>query len=211
VNHELKREAHAEFCDWAATYDAHWLNQFLFEPSHRLLMREMKSTPPGRILDVGCGTGELASRLAQRGWRVIGLDLCEPMLHRARFKLNGHAESVRLAVADSEHIPFADGTFDAVTCANSFHHYPRQDAVIHELHRVLKPGGQLFLLDGWPDQFIGRVVYDVIITRVEGGQVWHRESRAVQAMFANAGFERVSQRRTYSLFPILLTRGSVPQ
>ena len=211
VNHEVKRKAHAEFCDWAATYDAHWLNHFLFEPSHKLLVRELSRMPPGRMLDVGCGTGELASRLAQRGWHVIGLDLCEPMLHRARFKLNGYAGSVRLTVADSEHVPFADGAFDVVTCANSFHHYPHHEAVIRELHRVLKPGGELFLLDGWPDQFVGRIVYDVIITRVEGGKVWHRESREVQAMFQDAGFERVSQKRTYSLFPILLTRGSVPQ
>jgi len=211
VTHDLKRKAHAEFCDWAATYDGHWLNYFLFEPSHRLLVKELASVPPGRVLDVGCGTGELANRLARRGWQVIGLDLCGPMLHRARFKLNGYAGSVRLTVADSEHVPFADAAFDVVTCANSFHHYPHQEAVIRELRRVLKPGGELFLLDGWPDQFIGRIVYDVVITRVEGGQVWHRESRELRAMFRNAGFERVNQKRTYSLFPILLTRGAVPQ
>jgi len=211
VNHEVKRKAHAEFCDWASTYDAHWLNHFLFEPSHKLLVRELGSVRPGRMLDVGCGTGELANRLARRGWQVVGLDLCEPMLHRARFKLNGYAGSVRLTVADSEQVPFADGTFDAVTCANSFHHYPHQEAVVRELRRVLKPGGECFLLDGWPDQFIGRIVYDLVITRVEGGHVWHRESRALQTMFQDAGFERVQQKRTYSLFPILLTRGSVPQ
>ncbi len=211
VNHELKRDTHAEFCDWAATYDAHWLNHFLFEPSHKMLVRELAAVTPGRVLDVGCGTGELANRLARRGWQVIGLDLCEPMLHRARFKLNGYAGSVRLTVADSEHVPFADGAFDIVTCANSFHHYPNQEAVVRELHRVLKPGGQLFLLDGWPDQFIGRIVYDLIITHVEGGQVWHRESHDVKVMFKDAGFDRVGQKRTYSLFPILLTRGAVPQ
>jgi ubiquinone/menaquinone biosynthesis C-methylase UbiE len=208
--HEHKRRAHAEFSVWARTYDAHWLNHFLFEPSHALILRELRVLPAGRLLDIGCGTGELAARLAQRGWRVTGLDLCERMLHQARTKLNGDGGSVHLTVGDSEHLPFASGAFDAVTCANSFHHYPHQERVVSDMYRVLRPGGHLLLLDGWPDQFIGRIVYDLIITRVEGGAVWHRESQAMQAMLRSAGFRHVMQKRTYSLFPVLLTRGIVP-
>lgn len=210
LNHDLKRKAHAEFSGWADTYDRHWLNHFLFEPGHDMLLKELKGAPCGRLLDVGCGTGELANRLARRGWHVVGLDLCETMLHRARFKLNGYAGSVRLTVADSEHVPCAEGSFDVVTCANSFHHYPHHEAVVREMFRVLKPGGQLLLLDGWPDHFMGRIVYDVIITRVEGGRVWHRESHEVRTMFKDAGFTQVTQKRTYSLFPVILTRGTVP-
>jgi len=208
--HAHKRRAHAEFSVWARTYDAHWLNHFLFEPSHAMLLKELRALPPGRLLDIGCGTGELAERLARRGWKAVGLDLCERMLHQASFKLNGNAGSVHLTVGDSEHLPFAPGTFDAVTCANSFHHYPHQEAVVREMYRVLRPGGHLLLLDGWPDQFVGRIVYDLIVTRVEGGAVWHRESPHLRAMFRDAGFRGVTQKRTYSLFPILLTRGIVP-
>jgi len=208
--HEHKRRAHAEFSVWARTYDAHWLNHFLFEPSHAMLLKELRALPAGRLLDIGCGTGELAARLAQRGWHVTGLDLCERMLHQARIKLNGDGGSVHLTVGDSERLPFASGAFDAVTCANSFHHYPHQERVVSDMYRVLRPGGHLLLLDGWPDQFIGRIVYDFIITRVEGGAVWHRESRDMEAMLRSTGFRHVMQKRTYSLFPILLTRGIVP-
>jgi len=211
VNHETKRKAHVEFTAWATTYDNHWLNRFLFEPSHDLMLKEIRALPAGRLLDIGCGTGELVGRLAWRGWNVIGLDLCETMLHRARFKLNGNASRVRLTVGDSEQLPFGDGVFDAVTCANSFHHYPHQEAVVAEMHRVLRPGGRLLVLDGWPDQFVGRIVYDLIITHFEGGAVWHRESHHMRAMLEQAGFHGVRQRRTYSLFPILLTCGEVPR
>jgi ubiquinone/menaquinone biosynthesis C-methylase UbiE len=208
--HEHKRKAHAEFSDWAESYDSHWLNRFLFEPSHAMLLKELDDLEPGRVLDIGCGTGVLLGRLAERGWTPVGLDLCEPMVHQASTKLNARCDCAGLAVGDSEHVPFAEGVFDAVTCANSFHHYPHHEAVIREMFRVLKPGGVLLLLDGWPDQFVGRIMYDVIITRVEGGAVWHRESQDMRAMVEGAGFANVTQKRTYSLFPILMTRGVVP-
>jgi len=209
--HQHKQQAHAEFSDWAESYDSHWLNRFLFEPSHAMILKELGHLSPGRVLDIGCGTGELLSRVAARGWSAVGLDLCEPMLHQARAKLRQPRGAINLAVADSEHVPFEARTFDAVTCANSFHHYPHHEAVVQEMFRVLRPGGVLLLLDGWPDQFIGRIIYDVIITRVEGGNVHHRESRDMRALVDGAGFKDVRQRRTYSLFPILMTRGVVPE
>ena len=82
---------------------------------------------------------------------------------------------------------------------------------MREMRLVLRPGGRLLLLDGWPDHFVGRIVYDLIITHVEGGKVLHRESHHMREMFQEAGFADVTQKRVYSLFPILLTRGIVPR
>ena len=209
MKHEFKRKAHAEFCNWASTYDKHWLNHYLFEPSHDLAIGELKAVEPARLLDIGCGTAELATRLAGHGWETVGLDLCEPMLHQAKRKLNGNATTVRLMVGDSEHLPFADRSFRVVTCANSFHHYPHQGAVVREMYRVLMPGGRLIVIDGWPDHWIGRIIYDLVITHVEGGQVRHRESQEMERLLRRACFVRVSQKRIYSPFPILLTRGHV--
>jgi ubiquinone/menaquinone biosynthesis C-methylase UbiE len=209
VTHELKRRAHEEFSGWADTYDSSLLNHFLFEPAHALMLGELDKLKPSRVLDIGCGTGKLAGRLAQRGISVVGLDLCEPMVRQARSKLNGDGSRVRLAVGDSEHLPFAAGAFDAVTCSNSFHHYPNQPAVIREMFRVLGSGGHLLILDGLRDNLIGRIMYDVIITRVEG-DVWHRDAQSMEGMMRTAGFRDIIQvRQGLSLFPLLLTRGTV--
>ena len=211
LTHELKEKAQEEFGEWAATYDDSLLNRFLFEPGHAMLLDELAGIRAGaRVLDIGCGTGELARRLARRGCHVVGLDLCEPMLHQVRPKLNGEGARVRLAVGDSEHLPFASGTFDAVTCANSFHHYPDQRAVVREMFRVLRRGGRLLVVDGFRDNLVGRIMYDVIITHVEG-DVWHRDALDMRDLMRSTGFRSVSQsKRTQALFPILLTRGIVP-
>jgi len=211
LTHELKKKAHQEFSGWAETYDDSLLNRFLFEPGHAMLLDALTDLGPGaRVLDIGCGTGELARRLARRGCSVVGFDLCEPMLHQIRPKLYGESARVRLAVGVSEHLPFAARTFDAVTCANSFHHYPDQRAVVREMFRVIRPGGRLLVVDGFRDNLIGRIMYDVIITRVEG-DVWHRNALDMRDLMRAAGFRKVSQsKRTLALFPILLTCGIVP-
>lgn len=125
-------------------------------------------------------------------------------------KVNGSPGSVRLTVADSEHLPFATGSFDAVTCANSFHHYPHPKAVVREMLRVLRADGWLLVIDGWPDHWAGRIIYDLVITRVEGGDVRHVESHEMVRLLEGVGFREVTQKRIHALFPLLLTRGIAP-
>lgn len=209
MKHRFKQQAHAEFAEWADTYDKSLLNYLLFEPAHALLLKEIRGLPAGRSLDIGCGTAELAMRLARRGWATFGLDLCEPMLLRAKAKINGH-QAVHLAAGDSEHLPFPDAAFDIVICANSFHHYPNQQAVVCEMRRVLRPGGKVFIVDGWPDHGWGWILYEVIVTRIEGGDVWHRNSRDMQSLLAAAGFTTISQKRHHGPFPLVLSSAAAP-
>ena len=93
-----------------------------------------------------------------------------------------------------------------VTCANSFHHYPRQEVAVAEMHRVLKPGGRLFLVDGCRDGPWGWFIYDVCVAGVEG-DVLHASARRIRNLFGQAGFVQTSQKVYHGLAPFLLTEG----
>jgi SAM-dependent methyltransferase len=105
---------------------------------------------------------------------------------------------------DSERLPFGDGAFDVVTCTNSFHHYPHQDWAVAEMYRVLKPGGRLFLLDGYRDRFWGWLIYDVCVAALEG-DVRHASTRDVRELLRGAGFGRMIQTVHHGPAPFLLT------
>jgi SAM-dependent methyltransferase len=92
-----------------------------------------------RVLDAGCGPGELAAGAAARGASVIGTDLSPGMIALARRR---HPE-LEFQQADAERLPFSDGTFDAVVANLLIPHLPRPEAGVEELTRVLKPGGRL--------------------------------------------------------------------
>ena len=94
------------------------------------------------VLDAGCGTGNLAVRLAQKGWEVTAIDGAEGMLDRAR----GKRSPVRFSQADlNAPLAYADGSFAAVTCSNVLYSLQNREVFLAEAARVLRPGGRLVL------------------------------------------------------------------
>ena len=192
-----KALAKKSFEAWAQSYDHSLLNYFLFRPSYYTFLEELaKWQEHGSrtfdVLDVGCGTGTFAGMIAMSNLRtrhVVGLDYAMEMCQQARVKTaSRNLEShVQFLHGDSEHLPFADRTFDIITCANSFHHYPHQLTVVREMRRLLRPGGRLMIIDGFRDNVIGWVVFDVIITSIEKS-VYHAPWTVMRSYFEEAGF-----------------------
>jgi SAM-dependent methyltransferase len=208
-----KAQAIREFKQWSVAYDRSILQRLLFGPAHRAIISRLQARSVGRpmtLLDVGCGTGVFAARIAAAMPRatIWGMDLVDSMLNggRARWQtLRGRAIPVQ---GDSERLPFADAAFDVVTCSNSFHHYPHQDWAVAEMRRVLKPGGRLFLLDGYRDGFWGWFIYDICVAAVEG-EVRHASAREFRELFRRAGFAQISQNIYSGPAPFVLTEGVV--
>jgi ubiquinone/menaquinone biosynthesis C-methylase UbiE len=211
----MKALAKSEFEAWAGTYDRSLLNRFLFQPSYRMFLEELwawhgESQAAFDLLDVGCGTGTFDAMLAGSplSARVVGLDYSPAMCNIAHEKAAraGVADRLRYVSADSEHLPFADASFDAVTCSNSFHHYPHQADVVREFRRVLRPGGRLMLIDGFRDNIIGWIAFDVIVGRIEK-HVFHAPWSTIHGYFQKAGFREIRRRKFNFWMPALLTVG----
>ncbi len=101
-----------------------------------------------RVLDVACGTGDLALALAEVGRaRITGVDFCRPMLELATRKAATHGESVPFIEGDALSLPFADASFDVVTIAFGLRNLAGVENGLRELGRVLKPDGRIAILE----------------------------------------------------------------
>ena len=123
--------------------------------------------PPARVLDVGCGTGALAARLAERGYEVVGLD---PSRRDARGDARACARDVAACRASATEMPFADGEFDLSLSVATMHHIADPDAVrraLAEMVRVARPGR--------PDHRLGpQPAQPVLAVPDEAGAAGHR-------------------------------------
>jgi phosphatidylethanolamine/phosphatidyl-N-methylethanolamine N-methyltransferase len=102
----------------------------------------------GRVLDVGVGTGICLPRYS-RASGVVGIDLSEPMLTKARQRVAelGLSNIESLAVMDAEKLEFADASFDVVVAQYVVNTVPHPEAALDEFARVLKPGGEIILIN----------------------------------------------------------------
>src|SRR5262249_51351612 len=101
-----------------------------------------------RCLDIGCGAGRLVRELAARSKEAVGVDLSARMRERARTRARAlGVENVSFHEARAEGLPFPEGSFDVVTASNLLMLLGDPPAVLKEAARVLRPGGQLIILD----------------------------------------------------------------
>jgi demethylmenaquinone methyltransferase/2-methoxy-6-polyprenyl-1,4-benzoquinol methylase len=119
-------------------------------------LRPILSRPDALVLDLCCGTGDLAFSLARSGnARIVGADFAHTMLVRAKEKsaalvasASGNSPmALSLFEADAMRLPFAEASFDLVTTAFGFRNLSNYEAGLREIQRVLKPGGTVAILE----------------------------------------------------------------
>ena len=119
------------------------LDQYHFEKLHYLLRLVDFDGYPGRsVLEVGCGAGIDLARFAKAGAEVTGVDLTPSAIELARANFEQQRLKGRFEVADAEHLPFPDNSFDLVYAHGVVQYTANPEQLVRECHRVVKPGGE---------------------------------------------------------------------
>jgi ubiquinone/menaquinone biosynthesis C-methylase UbiE len=201
------RGASRRFFDrWSLTYNNPVIQAATYRPVQDAVIRSLRRQRPRRILDLGCGTGLLTTRLVDElGVPVTGCDYSRGMLDKAALRslVPGWVQGDAMA------LPFAAGCVDAVVSTESFHWYPDQARSLQELFRVLAPDGRAYLaLINPPTPVISAMT--ARWSRMVGQPLHWPTPRRMRAMAVAAGFRVVEQRPVLrlpvsALFPTVVT------
>ncbi len=142
--------------------DRYW-RAYTVRRVHRILQR-----PGARVLDLCCGTGDLALALERRSANtILGSDFCHPMLMGARHKSEANRARVALFESDALQLPLRDASLDLVTVAFGFRNLANYDAGLIEIRRVLRPGGVAAILEfSQPPNALFRAVNNLYCRRI---------------------------------------------
>lgn len=147
----------APFDSITATYSGFhaWMYETIVAPSvyqtrHVIDKKFLDHLPQGaRVLDVGCGGGLFTNYVADQrpDVRVVGIDLAQPQIDRARARMRDYRDRVDFQLGDATRLAFADQSFDGVISYGSIKHWSSREAGLAECIRVLKPEGPLLITD----------------------------------------------------------------
>lgn len=127
------------------------------EGGAREFYERLNIAPGCQLLDVACGSGQLALMAAKDGIEVTGVDIAGNLVDRARARAQAEGLRAHFEEADAETLPFDDASFDVVTSLIGVMFAPRPELVAHELLRVCIPGGTIAMANWTPQGFIGQM------------------------------------------------------
>jgi ubiquinone/menaquinone biosynthesis C-methylase UbiE len=163
---------------------------------------------PGRVLEVGCGTGHWLTALTGRVGRVAGLDASYNMLAYARSK----ARPVFLAQGRAEHLPFVDAAFDRLFCINAFHHFDDKPGFLGEVRRVLQTGGAVMTIGLDPHVGVDRwYIYEYFEPVLEIDKRRYAPTGQIREWMRDARFSNVRTLEVQHLPALLAARTAIEE
>ncbi len=185
---DYKEESKEKFNKQAEKFDSDKTGKHSRELYDNIL-HKLSQFSFNKLLDVGCGTGNLLSLITKKyEIQLSGVDLSPNMLNIANEKLGEKAD---LRLGDSENLPFKDECFDMVTCTDSFHHYPHPENVLAEIKRVLNPKGTLLIADPWAPTPFRQLVNMYMRLFSKGGNVKLYSKNDIHKLLNNSGFKNI--------------------
>ena len=138
------------------TGDYDLFSRFMEKDAQEFFQR-LGAAPGTRLLDVGCGAGQLALIAARAGARVTGCDIATNWVEKARARAAAEGLQVTFEEGDAESLPYQDAQFDVVVSLIAAMFAPRPDRVASELVRVCRPGGMIAMANWTPNGFVGQM------------------------------------------------------
>jgi ubiquinone/menaquinone biosynthesis C-methylase UbiE len=183
------------FDRWSRIYDRPDFQRATYRPVHDTVIECLEGSPMDVVLDLGCGTGRLTRRLAERfpGATVVGLDLSEGMLGEAQ-AAGRRAQSPSYVRGDALSLPLRTGSVDAVVCTESFHWYPDQARVLDDLVRVLRRDGRLLIASIATVTDLGDRILRCA-SSLGGTEIRALPPRSLRTALERTGFDVLGQRR----------------
>ncbi|HEX5442210.1 MAG TPA: class I SAM-dependent methyltransferase [Pirellulales bacterium] len=181
------RQAYDRLAD---EYDTRWRRYI--DASVQLALEAVELQGRERVLDLGCGTGQLEARLLAR-WsqlQITGVDVSPNMLCKAA----ATRLPVRWLVGEAAALPLADARFDVVACLSAFHYFGQPRAALAEMRRVLRSQGQLIVVD-WCDDYLTCKLCSAWLRLTDPAFYKTYSLAECQAEFERAGFQIISAAR----------------
>jgi len=129
----------------------------LIETAAEGFVNRLNIQPGSKVLDVACGSGNLAVVAAKKGADVTGVDIAENLIETAKKRAEAEGLTIKFEVGDAESMPYEDNTFDVVMTMFGAMFAPRPEVAASELVRVCKPGGTIAMANWTPTGFTGQM------------------------------------------------------